>query len=64
LEILARITSFIILLVFALVNLALILLKRQDPCPPGVSVYPNWLPGLALILALLLLGFEVTARWF
>ena len=55
---LARITSFIVLVVFALVNLALLMIKRRDPAPAGVSVYPSWLPVTALLLTLLLLGLE------
>jgi amino acid transporter len=56
---LARITSFIVLLVFALVNLALLVIKRRNPRPVGVSVYPLWLPALALLMTVLLLGLEL-----
>lgn len=56
---LARITSFIVLVVFVLVNLALFILKRRDPHPQGVMVYPLWLPIMALVLTVLLLGLEL-----
>ncbi len=49
---LAEATTFIILIVFALVNLALWLVKRRDPRPAGVRVYPRWIP---------LAGFVVSA---
>jgi APA family basic amino acid/polyamine antiporter len=49
---LAKITSLITLSVFALVNLALWRAKRRVPAPPGVRVYPLWIPAL---------GFAVTA---
>jgi amino acid transporter len=44
LEALARFTSFVILMVFALINLALTRIKRRDPHPPGVRLYPAWIP--------------------
>jgi amino acid transporter len=42
LEALARFTSFVILVVFALINLALVRIKRRDPQPAGVRTYPAW----------------------
>lgn len=45
LERLAESTSVIVLVVFTLVNLALVRIKRRgDPAPPGVRVYPLWVP--------------------
>jgi amino acid transporter len=44
LETLARTTSFVILAVFALINLALLRIKRRDPHPAGVRTYPAWIP--------------------
>jgi amino acid transporter len=42
---LAKATSYVILIVFSLVNLALVFLKRRDPHPRrGVRVYPFWIP--------------------
>lgn len=43
---LASITSFVVLLVFASVNLALIRIKRREPSPVGVRAYPHWVPVL------------------
>ena len=41
---LAKITSAIVLVIFALVNLALFVIKRRQPRVDGVRVYPTWLP--------------------
>ena len=41
---LAEVTSVIMLLVFSLVNLALWRIKRGDPYPEDVRVYPIWFP--------------------
>ncbi len=41
---LAEITSFLMLLVFALVNLALWRVKRRDPAPPDAFLIPLWIP--------------------
>lgn len=48
---LAEFTSFLLLVVFSLVNLALIQIKRKDPCPQGVKVYPVWVPYLGFIVS-------------
>jgi amino acid transporter len=54
---LAKLTSFAILLVFVLVNLSLIRIKRRYEPPEGIRVYPLWVPygGLLLAIALLVL---------
>ncbi len=41
---LAKATSFIILIVFTLVNLSLVRIKWRDPCPAGLRVFPIWIP--------------------
>ena len=41
---LAEITSFVMLLMFALVNLALWRVKWRDPTPPDAFVIPGWMP--------------------
>lgn len=43
-EPLAEATSLIVLTIFALVNLALIPIKRRHPRPAGVMVFPGWIP--------------------
>lgn len=57
---LAEATSFIILLVFAILNLALIRIKiRESSVPEGVKSYPTWLPYLALVACLGILGYKI-----
>lgn len=56
---LAEWTSQITLGVFALVNLALLLVKRRgDEPPPGIYLNPPWVPvvGLAMCVAFLIVG--------
>lgn len=53
---LAKATSFIVLVIFSLVNLSLIVIKRRgDKAPDGIFQCPLWVPivGLSLCLALL-----------
>ena len=52
---LAEMTSFITLLLFALMNAALWRLKRQQPQPEGIVVYPAWLPILGFVICIGLL---------
>jgi APA family basic amino acid/polyamine antiporter len=56
---LAKVTSTIVLVVFALVNLALIRIKRRDPAPVGARVYAGWIPWAGLFLTLVLLMFHL-----
>jgi amino acid transporter len=56
---LARITSFLVLCIFVMVNAALLIMKRREPSPPGVQPTPGWLPGCALLSALALLAGAV-----
>jgi len=55
---LAGITSFLLLIVFALVNGSLIRIKRREPRPEGVIFYPDWVPvgGLVLSVALIVVS--------
>lgn len=47
LEHLAEATSVIVLVVFAMVNLALVAIKRRGtPAPAGVRTYPVWIPAI------------------
>jgi len=52
LERLAESTSAVVLVVFALVNLALVLIKRRrEPAPPRVRVYPIWVPAVGFAIS-------------
>jgi APA family basic amino acid/polyamine antiporter len=41
---LAKATSFITLVAFSLINLALLRIKQREPRPVGIRIYPMWLP--------------------
>ncbi len=41
---LAKATSSIILVVFVLINLSLVRIKRHTPHPAGIRIYPMWVP--------------------
>ena len=60
LESLAKATSYVILVVFSLVNAALWIIKRRDVNPPGIRVYPRWVPLCGLFLTVGLLTFELS----
>ena len=49
---LAGITSFLILIIFTLVNLSLIRIKHREPRPAGVVIFPRWLPYVGFVLSI------------
>ena len=59
---LARLTSAIILIVFAMVNLSLIRIKRQAP-PPATDIptWPIWVPAAGFVLSLGFVGVQLWA---
>ncbi len=59
---LAQITSFLLLIVFGLVNLALIFLKRRQPYATNIQTYPVMVPLLGLIFSFGIVIFEVFTR--
>jgi len=58
---LAKITSFITLTIFSLINLALIRVKLRDPEPDGATVYPIWIPVAGLLSNVAFLVYQYTA---
>ena len=56
---LAKVTSFVILVVFALINLSLVMIKRRLPRPVGARVYPIWIPVTGFISAAGFVLFQV-----
>jgi len=56
LETLAQTTSTLILVIFSLVNLALVRIKRRRPAPEGVKTVPIWIPVAGLTLNILFLA--------
>jgi amino acid transporter len=60
---LAKATSFIILIVFTLINLSLFNIKRRAPHPPGVRVFPLWVPLAGCLCTAAFALYQVIA-WF
>jgi APA family basic amino acid/polyamine antiporter len=56
---LAKITSAIILVLFALVNLSLLIIKRDQAAPTGVIAVPKFVPLLGALACAALLLFQV-----
>lgn len=61
---LAQITSYIVLSVFALVNLSLIKIKVKDPQPENVRVYSKWIPVMGFLTAFLFIMIEINNQLF
>lgn len=61
---LAEFTSYLVLMVFALVNLALIKIKKKQPAPGGVMVFSVWLPRLGFLTAASFLLIKVLSNFF
>jgi APA family basic amino acid/polyamine antiporter len=57
---LAEITAVLTLAIFTLVNLALWRAKRVDPAPPGVTLFPIWVPIAGFAVSLGFLLFEAS----
>lgn len=58
---LAQFSSFVIFIVFTLVNLSLISVKRKNPHPSGVRTYLLYVPVVGIVLNLTLLGFQIVS---
>ncbi|TLP36239.1 APC family permease [Arcobacter arenosus] len=56
---LASLTSFFIFIIFTLMNLSLIKIKREVPNPEGVLVYPIWIPIVGVIVNVSLLIIQL-----
>ena len=56
---LAQSTSFLIFIIFTLVNIALIRIKRKDPSPQAIRTYPMFVPVIAICLNMILLGVQI-----
>ena len=61
---LAEMTSFLILIVFALINLALIKIKQKHPHPEGVKDFSLWIPKLGFVTAVLFLLLNIIRNIF
>lgn len=58
---LAQSTSFLIFIIFTLINVSLISIKLKNPHPQGIKTYPMIIPLIAIILNLTLLGFQIAS---
>ena len=58
---LAEATSFVIILIFMVVNLSLIFLKKQIPNPKGVRTFPVFIPYVGLLLCGWFLVYRIYA---
>ncbi len=56
---LASLTSFFIFVIFTLMNLSLIKIKKETPNPEGVLIYPIWIPILGIIVNVCLLIIQL-----
>jgi APA family basic amino acid/polyamine antiporter len=62
LDTLAEATSLVTLTTFALANLALLRVKRRDPRPSGVRVFPAWIPLVGFLSTSGLIVLDVANR--
>jgi len=58
---LAKVTSFAVLAVFAIISLALIRLKRAGPPAGNTYTVPAWVPYASMASALALLALQVAS---
>jgi len=56
---LANLTSLLILIVFTIVNTALIRIKRRNPSPEGIYLIPLWVPVAGVVVNLLFLALQL-----
>ena len=59
---LAEMTSYLVLIVFTLVNLSLVRIKRREPSPEGVRVYWGWLPKLGFLTTVTFIAIELLSN--
>jgi APA family basic amino acid/polyamine antiporter len=55
---LANLTSSIVLIVFTVVNIALVRVKLSSPPPAGIRTVPIWIPATGVLFNLLFLGIQ------
>ncbi|NNE86092.1 MAG: amino acid permease [Alphaproteobacteria bacterium] len=58
LENLARLTSLVVLFVFAIVNLALLVLKTRRPAPADAVTVPLWVPAVGFVVSAFFVLFQ------
>ncbi len=63
LETLAEATAAVALVIFSLVNLSLVLVKRHRPAPSGIRVFPPWVLMAGFAFSAGFLFIEVASRF-
>lgn len=58
---LAQMTSFLIFIIFTIVNLSLIRIKRKYTLPKGIKTYPIWIPMVAVFLNSVMLFLQISS---
>lgn len=58
---LAKATSFITLLAFSIINLALLRIKKRETRPSGVHIYPAWVPWAGFISSFAFVLYQVVS---
>jgi basic amino acid/polyamine antiporter, APA family len=58
---LASATSFLIFIIFTIMNLALIKIKLKNPSPKGLLSYPMWVPILGIIVNITMLIIQISS---
>jgi amino acid transporter len=56
---LAKAASLLVLVLFALMNLSLLRIKRREPRPAGVRTVPIWVPAAGLLTTVTFVVFEL-----
>jgi len=56
---LANLTSFVVLIVFALINLSLVRIKRREPAAAEIRQYPIWIPMAGFLSTLGFVLFQL-----
>jgi APA family basic amino acid/polyamine antiporter len=60
---LAELTSYLILMVFVLVNLALIRIKQRHPAVEGITLFSLWLPKLGFVTTISFLLIKLLSNF-
>ncbi|MDH4230720.1 MAG: amino acid permease [Nitrospirota bacterium] len=58
---LAQIASFVVLIVYSLINLSLVIIKKRYPSPNGVKTYPGWIPVAGFVICAGIIIFRAVA---
>ncbi len=60
---LASATSFLIFIIFTIMNVALIKIKIKNPSPEGIKSYPIWIPILGIIVNITMIMIQMSSYY-